>query len=57
MHKPHCWHPDTEELYGREMELTEAIRRAEWFLDSLQESLAQAQNNLDELYAKREETT
>lgn len=36
-HKPYCWHPDTEEVFGREMSVDKAIELAkgqhEYFMD------------------------
>ena len=47
--RPHCWHPETEEVYGKEMPLKTAITLATWAIESAEDRVENCINNLEEL--------
>lgn len=53
LHKPHCWHPDTAEVYGVEMTLSRAIELARQGVEAADESLEHARGILAELEGMR----
>lgn len=49
MHHPNCWHPEIEEIYGKEMTVGDAIELAEGTRDYLADQLAEYTELVQEL--------
>lgn len=48
-HHPNCWHPEIEEIYGKEMTVADAIELAEGTRDYLADQLAEYTELVQEL--------